>query len=59
MSAALLALMMAAGSSVWVYTKLQDRTGYGNNKNAAIGAAAVFALLFIIILTLAKMLLHN
>lgn len=57
MSAALLALLVSGGSSVWVYTKLQGRTGYGNSKAAAQGAAIVFVLGFIVIFTLAHLIL--
>lgn len=57
MSAALLALLIAGGGSVWIYTKLQNHTGYGNSKNAVIGALVTFAVGFIVIFTLARMFL--
>jgi hypothetical protein len=57
MSAALLSLLISGGSSVWVYTKLQNHTGYGNSKSAVQGAAVVFVLGFIVIFSLAHMLL--
>ena len=49
MGAFLVALLSSLSASVWVYVKLQQRTGYGNNRPAAMGAAVVGALLFIII----------
>jgi uncharacterized membrane protein SpoIIM required for sporulation len=57
MTAALLALLIAGGSSVWIFTKLQNRTGYGNNQNAIIGAAVVFVLLFVVVFSLGHMVL--
>lgn len=57
MSAGVIAFLVAAGASTWVYTRLQDRTGYGNNQNAAIGAAAVFVLGFIVVFTIGHMFL--
>ena len=57
MSAALLALLIAGGSSVWIYTKLQNHTGYGNSKNAATGALVAFILGFIVVFSIAKMIL--
>jgi len=59
MSAALLALLAAVSIAVWVYTKLQSRTGYGNNQNAAIGAAVVFVLVFIVVFSVAHLLSPN
>jgi hypothetical protein len=56
---ALFALIASFSGSVWIYTKLQNRTGYGNNQSAIIGAAVVFVLGFIVIFTLAKLLLPN
>lgn len=58
MSAALLALLVAGGCSVWVYTKLQNRTGYSNNKSAIQGSAVVFIVGFIVVLTIARMVLR-
>lgn len=57
MSALLIALIGAVGSSAWVYTKLQDRTGYGNNKPAIQGTVAVFIVGFIVLFTIFKFLL--
>ena len=58
MSAALVALIVSLSASVWTFTRLQDRTGRGNNRNAVIGATAVFILGFIVIFTLVRLLLH-
>jgi hypothetical protein len=59
MSAALIAFLVALGSSVWTYTKLQNRTGYGNNQAAIKGAAIVFIVALVVVFTLAKILIHN
>jgi hypothetical protein len=56
MSAFLLALLFSLGASTWVYTKLQNKTGYGNQKNALIGSGVCFVILFIVVFSLAKML---
>lgn len=49
MSTALVALFVSLGGSTWVYTKLQNKTGYGNNRSAIIGAAMVFVVAFIVV----------
>lgn len=59
MSAVLLAFMLSVGASVWVFTKLQNRSGYGNAKTALIGTAVAFVLLFIVVFSVSKMVLHN
>jgi hydrogenase-4 membrane subunit HyfE len=56
---ALFALIASFSVSVWIFTKLQNKTGYGNNKNAMIGAAVVFVLGFIVIFSLANLLSPN
>ncbi|MEJ0072772.1 MAG: hypothetical protein WDN27_01620 [Candidatus Saccharibacteria bacterium] len=53
MTAALLALLIAGGASVWIFTKLQNHTGYGNSKNAAVGAGVVFVIGFLVVFTIA------
>lgn len=58
MSAAVVALLVAISSSVWVFTKLQNKTGYGNNQNAIIGAAVFFVIAFIVIFTTGHSFLH-
>jgi hypothetical protein len=55
MNAVLVAFLMALGASVWVFTKLQDRTGYGNQKSALTGAGVSFVLIFLVVFTLAHM----
>lgn len=57
MSAGIVALLVAISSSVWVFTKLQNKTGYGNNQSAVIGAAVVFVLAFIVVFSLGHMVL--
>lgn len=58
MNAALLALLISGGSSVWIYTKLQNKTGYGNSKSAAKAALIVFAAGFVVVFSIGKMILH-
>ncbi|MFZ1249747.1 MAG: hypothetical protein WAQ24_05515 [Candidatus Saccharimonadales bacterium] len=56
MNAFLVALLFSGGVATWVYTKLQQKTGYGNSKTALKGAAVAggiaFAVLFTIALTI-------
>lgn len=52
----LIAVFFALGAATWVYTKLQQRTGYGNNQSALTGAAVVGAALFVIMFLTAKLL---
>lgn len=46
----MIALIMAAGISAWVYNKVSDRTG-GNTQNAIIVTAVTAIMVFIITLT--------
>jgi Co/Zn/Cd efflux system component len=48
MSSWLIALMFSIGASTWIFSKLQQRTGYGNNQSALIGAAVSGVIIFII-----------
>ncbi|MBP9853211.1 MAG: hypothetical protein QG629_432 [Patescibacteria group bacterium] len=48
MGAFVTALLVAIGSGVWVYTKLAQRTGYGNEKNAYIGAGVVALIVLLV-----------
>jgi hypothetical protein len=52
MKAFIFALLFAVGSGTWVYTKLQQRTGYGNTaatlKGTAVVAAIAFAVFFML-----------
>ena len=57
MSAGILAFIVALSTSVWAFTKLQNRTGYGNNQNAIRGAIVVFVLVFIVVFTIGHMIL--
>jgi hypothetical protein len=59
MKAAFIALIFAIGSSVWIYTKLQDRTGHGNNTAAFKGAAISFSGIFIVVFTVFLMVFHG
>lgn len=57
MSAALVALLVSLGGATWVYTKLQNKTGYGNNRSAIIGSAVVFVIAFIVVFSVGHMIL--
>ena len=59
MSATLVALLVSLGSATWVYNKLRNKTGYGNNQSAIIGAAVVFIIAFIVVFSLSHMLLKG
>ncbi len=50
------ALLFALGAGTWIYTKLQQRTGYGNSRSAAQGAAISAVLLFVIVFVTAMLL---
>lgn len=57
MSAGVVALLASISISVWAFTKLQQRTGYGNDKTAVKGAAVVFVIVFIVVFTLGHMII--
>jgi hypothetical protein len=52
MSPVFVALLFAVGVATWVYTKLQQRTGYGNSKDAFKGAAIAGGIAFVVLLTI-------
>jgi hypothetical protein len=47
------ALLLALGGGTWIYTKLQQRTGYGNSKTAFKGAAVAGFIIFVVVFTIA------
>lgn len=49
-------VLFAAGAGVWIYTKLQQRTGYGNSSSAAKGAIISALLIFVIVFVTAMFL---
>lgn len=53
----MVALLCSIGASTWVYTKLQQRTGYGNTSSALKGTLAVGILVFIVTYTVGLMIL--
>lgn len=57
MSAFLTALLLALGAGTWIYTKLQNKTGYGNSKSAFMGALVSGIVIFVVVLTVALMIL--
>lgn len=44
----LTSLFVAVGAGTWIYTRLQQRTGYGNSQNAIVGAGLAAAGLFLV-----------
>lgn len=42
----LTSLFLAIGTSVWIFSKLQQNTGNGNSRNALIGATVVGIVLY-------------
>lgn len=57
MKALLLAFLVAISAGTWVYTKLQQRTGYGNSTNAIKGAAISALIIFLVVFTIGLMIL--
>ncbi len=51
MSAFLLALLISVCSGVWIFTKMNQTTGYGNSGNAIKGAAAAGVGIFVVVFT--------
>jgi hypothetical protein len=58
-SAFFVALLASIGLSTWAYTKLQNKTGYGNGKNALSGTAVVFVISFVVIFTIMHMVMGH
>jgi hypothetical protein len=53
--AVLLAFIAAISAATWFYTKLQQKTGYGNSTNAIKGAAIAGGIVFVVVLTFGLM----
>ncbi|MGB4800322.1 MAG: hypothetical protein WBP03_02295 [Candidatus Saccharimonadales bacterium] len=53
----MIAFLCAVGGSTWVYTKLQQRSGYGNTASVAKGTAVAGAVIFIVVYTIGLMVL--
>lgn len=58
MSAFMISLFFAAGASGWVYTKFYNKTGGGNQKSVIIGTALSGVVLFFVIFSVLKWVLH-
>jgi hypothetical protein len=41
--------LLAIGAGVWVFTKLQNRTGYGNSRGAILGAVVTGLGIFLVV----------
>ncbi|MGB4967775.1 MAG: hypothetical protein WBO35_06275 [Candidatus Saccharimonadales bacterium] len=50
-----ISLLFAVGAATWVYTKLQQKTGYGNSQSALIGAAVTGVGLFLVMFMTTKL----
>lgn len=48
----LLALIISVCAGVWVFTKLNQRTGYGNNSGALKGAAVAGVAIFVVVFSI-------
>jgi len=59
LSSLLIAFLLSLGASTWVFTKLQNRTGAGNNRSALQATAVVFIIAFILVFTIAHNLVHK
>ena len=56
MSQFAIALIIAIGFGTWIYTKVQQRMGYGNSKAALKTAAVAAGICFVVVFTLELML---
>jgi len=50
MGAVFIALITAISSATFIYTKMARQTGYGNTKNAVIGAVVAAVVIFLVVL---------
>ncbi len=57
MKAFLVAFLVAISSATWIYTKLQQKTGYGNSTNAIKGAVISGVIIFFVVFSVALMVL--
>lgn len=57
MNAFFIALLLSVGAATWIYTKLQQRTGYGNGGSALKGAAVAGGIVFVVTLSIASLVL--
>lgn len=55
MNVTLIAFLVSLSAGVWVYTKLNQRTGYGNNSGAVKGAVMSALIVFLVVLTVGWM----
>jgi hypothetical protein len=58
MSDSVISFIFAAGASAWVYSKTNQRFGYGNAKDAYIAAGITFVLAFVFLYSLMHFALH-
>lgn len=55
MASWIVALLFAASIGTWIYTKMARQAGYGNSRNAYIGAGLAAATIFIVLLSVLKL----
>ncbi len=58
MKAALLALLVSVSVTTWSYTKLQNRTGYGNTGVTSKAAVMIFVVSFVVVFTIGQLIFH-
>jgi hypothetical protein len=58
MSDGLVSFFLAAGVAGWTYSKMNQRLGYGNNKDLYVIVSVAFVLTFAAFFILVKYILH-
>ncbi|HSW37661.1 MAG TPA: hypothetical protein VLG37_04820 [Candidatus Saccharimonadales bacterium] len=58
MTPVMTSLFIAAGVAAWIYSKSGRRMGYGNTQNVWIITGAAFVIVFIVIWTILRWVLH-
>lgn len=58
MKSGLISFLFAIGASAWIYSQLSRRAGVGNEKEAFIGAAGAFVLVFLFFFVTLKYVLN-
>jgi len=51
----LTSLLIALGSATWIYSRLQQHTGYGNSRNAIVGAVLSALGIFMVLYLTARL----
>jgi hypothetical protein len=56
-NAFVVAFIFSLGAGAWIYSKVAQRTGYGNNQSALMVTGIAFVLIFFVVFITARMLL--